>query len=241
MKSNIEDLRSRGLAEKHDIDKFKELSYEELMDNINSQLPIERTSAIRVFNNKFGCNDKKFIVTILHRLCIEKSLYTKLEICSVLEAGDISTAKEMIKYLGKIGNNQHKGLPDKVSKKVSYPLPRDIISRSLGKMNKTILPALIDVLDSEDKYKIYEVLDAIGFLVFYNKDLVNIKLFEKILKTVKMYSDDDLMLWKGIICFSAFPIEESVAVLTDISSTNPNKLIRDEAARSLKLIVKASN
>lgn len=238
MKSSIEDLRGRGLAQNHDIDKFIELSYEELMDNINSQLPTERTSAIRILYNKFGCNDKKFIVTILDRLCIEKSLYTKLEICSVLEAGNISTAKEIIKYLGKIGNNQHKSLPDKISKKVSYPLPRDIIARSLGKMNKSILPVLIDVLDSKEKYKIYEVLDAIGFLVFYNKDLVDFILFEKILKTAKMYSDDDLMMWKGVICFSAFSIEESVAVLTDISRINPNKLIRDEASRSLKLIMK---
>lgn len=235
MKSSIEILKSRGFAQEQDMDAFINLSYGELIKRVNSPSPVERTAAIRTLNNKYS-NDVEIIEIAIERLYLEKSLYTKIEICKMLESGGSATAKEMIKHLGKIGNNQHKSLPEHISKKVSYPLPRDIIGRSLSKMNKDILPLLIDVLYSKDKNKISEVLDAIGFLIFYNQDGANLQTFEEILGTLNLYSKDDLIVWKGVICFSAFPIGESIAVLRNIIDTNQNRIIREEASRSLRLI-----
>ncbi|WP_234120420.1 hypothetical protein [Clostridium hydrogenum] len=237
MKSTAEQLRKRGVADQFDIDELMNLSYDELIDGINTKLPAKRTAAIRVLYMKFGCSNVKLIQTLLERLCIEKSLYTKLEICSVLEKGNATAAKLMVEYLGKIGSNQYKKLPDRVSKKVSYPLPRDIIARSLARMDKSIFEVLMEALSSQEKYKIYEVLDAIGFLIFYNRELASLKVFKSILEILKAYSDDYIIVWKSVMCFSAFSYKESIDTLEWIKRTHVNKIIKAEAERSIKLII----
>ncbi|MCC0704505.1 hypothetical protein IC213_15705 [Clostridioides sp. ES-S-0049-02] len=62
----------------------------------------------------------------------------------------------------------------------SYPLARDIITRSLARMNVEILPVLFDVLESDDRIKISEVIDAIGFMIFYNQEVASEYYFKKI-------------------------------------------------------------
>ena len=47
----------------------------------------------------------------------EKALYTKLEICDILTTGNELTIKRMIPYMGTIRGNQHRTIPEKVSKK----------------------------------------------------------------------------------------------------------------------------
>lgn len=240
MKSTAEQLRKRGMAEQFDIDELMNLSYEELIYGINAKLPAKRTAAIRVLYMKFGCSDEKLIQALLERLCVEKSLYTKLEICSVLEKGKVIAAKLMVEYLGRIGNNQYRKLPNRVSKKVSYPLPRDIIARSLARMDKSIFGVLMEVLSSEEKYKIYEVLDAIGFMIFYNRELASLKVFESIRGILKAYCDDYIIVWKSVMCFSAFSYKESLDTLEEIKRTHANEIINAEAERSIKLIINKS-
>lgn len=236
MKSTAKQLRKRGMADQFDVDELMDLSYDELICGINAKLPAKRTAAIRVLYMKFGYIDEKLIQALLERLCIEKSLYTKLEICSVLEKGDDIVAKLMVEYLGKIGSNQYKELPNRVSKKVSYPLPRDIIARSLARMDKSIFEVLMEVLSSQEKYKIYEVLDAIGFMIFYNRELASLKAFESIRGILKAYSDDYIIVWKSVMCFSAFSYKESIDILEEIKRTHGNQIIKAEAERSIKLI-----
>ena len=65
-------------------------------------------------------------------------------------------------YLAKIGKNQYKELPSEPSRKKSYPLPRDIIARTLAKMDTSIMPFLMKVLKEDDLSKISEVIDAIN-------------------------------------------------------------------------------
>lgn len=60
---------------------------------------------------------------LLTRLAVEKCLYTRLAICETLEKGDAGTARKMVPYLGKIVNNQHRCLPEKVS---AFPLNESI-------------------------------------------------------------------------------------------------------------------
>lgn len=236
MKSNKEDLRKRGMIDQSDIDKIISLSYSELMELINSKSPTERSTAIHILSDKVSCDNEAFIETLLIRLSIEKSLYTKIEICNALEKGKEKTARRMVEYVGCIGNNQHKCLPDKVSKKISYPLPRDIIARSLAKMDSSILPVLLEVLRSENQTKISEVIDAIGFLVFYHQELATIETLNCLIDVMNIYSNNDVVVWKCVLCLSAFPLQKSIDILKCISENGDNSLIIDEALRSLNLI-----
>lgn len=236
MKSSKEDLRKRGMIEQSDIDKIMSLSYSKLMDLVNAKLPAERSAAIHLLSDKVGCDKEDFIEILLIRLSIEKSLYTKIEICNALEKGKVKTARRMVEYLGCIGNNQHKCLPDKVSKKISYPLPRDIIARSLAKMDRSILPVLIEVLRSENETKISEVIDAIGFLVFYHQELATIETLNYLIDVMNIYSNNDVVVWKCVLCLSAFPVQKSIDILNFITDKGDNNIIIDEALRSLNLI-----
>ncbi|MGL6297726.1 MAG: hypothetical protein ACRC1M_01025 [Methanobacteriaceae archaeon] len=181
MKSSNSQLRNRGFIDENDINKFKDYSTEALIKNLNSNISSERTAAIRLLSNKIRITNEDYVNKLLELLVTEKALYTRLEICNFLETGNKTTAKIMINYLGKIGNNQYKTIPNKVSKKNSYPLPRDIIARTLGKMDSnssSILDILFCVLNSNNKSRISEVLDAIGFLIFYNNDKNNLSTIE---------------------------------------------------------------
>jgi len=256
MKSSNEDLRKRGQFEQGDINRLLPLNNNELIALVNSKLPVERSVAIRLLSQRGNIRNTDFATLLLQRLTIEKCLYTKLEICNALEKGNAETATQMVNYLKCIGKNQYLRLPDKVSLKTSYPLPRDIIARSLGKMNTSILPVLIDVLYSGDINRIPEVLDGLGFMVFYHQDLVTPQLLRHIIKTMVTYSDEEVIIWKCVICLSAFPLMESIHILNDICETKSNEtnsnetnsnetncnktkssgIIRNEAKRSLDII-----
>lgn len=176
---------------------------------------------------------------LLKQLSVEKCLYTKIAICKSLEQGNIDTAEQMIKYLGIIGNNQHKKLPDRVSAKKSFPLPRDIIARSLSKMDVSIFPLLLEVLNSGSETQIREVLDAVGFMAFYNCKLANKKTAKEIYKIIEKHKGNDLIIWKSILCLSAFPLPKSVELLTAFS--HQTNIFGKEANRSLKLIINISS
>ena len=236
MKSSKEDLQKRGMIEQTDLSRFASFSKEQLIQSINAKSPTERTAAVRLLKQRNFFHEEPCITALFERLLIEKALYTKLEICNTLEKGDCNTAKIMTGYLGKIGSNQHKALPEAVSKKKSYPLPRDIIARTLGNMTAAVFPILLEVLDSNDKRQIYEVIDAIGFLVFYHQELATASNLKHIIKILESFPEDEIILWKTILCASAFPLQDTISVLEHIKQSQSNQLILDEAERSLKLI-----
>lgn len=236
MKSTREQLRKRGIIEKSDIDKIISFSNNKLIELISSESPTERSASIKVLSDRGLCLNSNIVKLLLDRLSKEKSLYTKIEICEALEKGDNSVANIMTNYLGKIGNNHYKSLPEKVSKKISYPLPRDIIARSLGKMDKSVLPELLKVLDSSENDKLSEVIDAIGFLIFYNQELSSIHNLKYIINTMNEYSNNLIIFWKCIICLSAFHLKETVDILNNIIEESDVQIIRDEAIRSLAII-----
>lgn len=236
MKSSAEDLRKRGFITTEDITKFQQCSNSELILLINSPNSIERSVAINLLSNRVCTENLDFVKIILERLCVEKCLYTKIEICNALEKGSIKTAEQMIHYLGRIGKNQHISLPEKVSKKKSYPLPRDIVARSLGRMDCRILPTLFNVLNSNNQEKISEVIDAIGFLLFYNPNYANEHFFKAIISTLNKYSENNLITWKCVVCLSSFKIQDSIEALNQILNSNKNALIKCEAKRSLNFI-----
>lgn len=236
MKSSKLDLQKRGMASEDDIIKYSVLDNAELFKNINSNNAIARTCAIRILVQRYTIDSTKFVDALLKRLSIEKALYTKIEICNSLENGNENTAKLMIEYLGNIGNNQYKVVPDKVSQKISYPLPRDIIARTLGKMNPQILNNMWIVLENNNQNQISEILDAIGFMIFYNNQFATLDNLIKIKKVIDKYSNNELIIWKCALCLSAFPIKESIDMLEEIKVINKNRTIILECERSLKLI-----
>lgn len=230
MKSKLSDLKKRGMVTGEEILSFSNLPIEELVKLLHSENACERSAAaINLLPVSDMAADE-----LLTQLSFEKCLYTKISICESLEKGNIETAKKMSKFLGMIGNNQYIKLPEKVSAKKSYPLPRDIIARVLGKMDALIYPVLDDILKTAYTEQISEALDAIGFMVFYNPQLVNSVNVKSILRILNIYKDNEIIVWKSILCLSAFPLLESAEVLETYAMRKD--ILGKEAIRSLSFM-----
>ena len=236
MKSSKQSLQKRGFIEENDVLDFNHLSNSDLLNLLNSTHSYERTIAVRLLFQRKQYYDLEITKLLLVKLSNEKSLYTKLEICKLLEHGNLATAKLMTSYLGIIGNNQYTCLPENVSRKKSYPLPRDIIARSLARMSFEVITTLEDVLLSNNEPKISEAVDALGFMLFYNQDKLNISYYNLVLSTMQKYHYNDLIYWKCITCLSAFNSVKNIALLKRVLVSDKPKLIREEASRSLKIL-----
>lgn len=238
MKSSTQDLRKRGMADTGDMNRFNELQEPELLELLYSDTAVYRTAAVRILTGRGLIGSPDFVGRLLERLKVEKCLYTRLAICEALETGDSGTAALMVQYLGCIGNNRHSSLPNKVSQKAGYPLARDIIARSLAKMDSSVLSVLIEVLYGKNTDRISEVLDAIGSIVFYHQNIMNRELFGHISATMDTYTGNPVIIWKCVLCLSAFPLTDSIRILEHILESDYPAVIKGEAERSLKAIGK---
>ena len=236
LKSDLDKLENKGMALEDDVNMLKNKSLEELIDCLSNDNAVIRTSAS--INLRPYINEDNVQNELLMQLSEEKSLYTKIAICETLQHGNIDTAEKMTEYLGIIGNNQYRNLPNKISSKRAYPLPRDIIARTLSKMDADILPALIKILKSNNLIKIYEVIDAFGYMCFYNKTLQNKKNLECIIKLMNKYKDDKLIVWKCITCLSAFNFDKSKEILNSFMNEDNKDILSLEAKRSLSILNK---
>lgn len=236
IKSSEQDLQKRGYVTKEQVKEYEGTSISTLLTMLHATNPCKRTIAAK----NLSALDDHVVDELLKQLAKEKCLYTKIAIGETLEQGDQTTATKMIRYLGEIGKNQYIKLPDKVSAKKSYPLPRDIIARSLGKMDSSIYPVLCNVLMTQDIIKIREVLDAIGFMVFYHRELSNEENQNIIYSTMRKFHNDDIIMWKCILCLSAFPSKDTKNILEEYIKPNniipTNHIFAKEAKRSLSLI-----
>ncbi|MDH6604073.1 hypothetical protein OKW23_001230 [Bacilli bacterium PM5-9] len=227
---------SRGFLTEEILNENILLSTPILIKQLHIDNPSKRSAAINILSKRSDHDYDQYIDTILEMLKHEKSLYTRLEITSVLEKGNETTIKKMINYLGEIGCNQHKILPNVSSKKKSYPLARDLIARTLAKTNPTYIDSLFNVLNSNDVNKIREVIDAIGYQVFYNPQLASKQRYQTIINTINLYKDE-IIMWKCLTCLSAFKLNDCYNYLTTIKNdTTLPEIIRQEATRSLNII-----
>lgn len=236
MKSNAETLRKRGYLTEEDWRRLRENPAETLRRMLSSKEAAERSAAVRTLTEHGEAKDPALADVLLKMLCREKCLYTRLELCHALEQGGRKTAERMIQYLGRIGNNQYSDLPERPSSKKSYPLPRDIIARTLGKMGHEVLPALLDVLRGWDESKISEAIDAAGYFLFYHPQYADHESCRIILDTMDRFSSNNMIVWKCVTCLSAFHTGESAEKLMLLKNQPPSKTIRLEAERSLMLI-----
>lgn len=164
----------------------------------------------------------------------EKALYTKIKICDILADGNELTIKRMIPYIGKIGANQHRTIPKRCSKKKSYPLPRDIIARTIAKMDSRYFDVILENINNQNDFVVAEIIDAVGWQIFYHQELAIEKNYQVILDTIKRYQNNEFMLWKLIICLSAFNQAESLLKQWQ----SDNFVIKQEIERSIGLINK---
>ena len=145
MKSKQEQLISRGYLAEGVESEYLYKSFNEKIELLHSKTPTDRTLGARLLaNSKNG----KAINYLISALTVEKKLYPKIEICNSLVSCGLHSIKPLIKILGKVGSNQHKRVPEKKFNKNSYPLPRDIASRTLVRFGQAALDELEKVLNN---------------------------------------------------------------------------------------------
>ena len=105
-------------------------------------------------------------------------------------------------------------------------------------MDISIVPALIKILKSNNLIKIYEAVDAFGYICFYNKTLQNEKNLEYIIKLMNKYKGDKLLVWKCITCLSAFNLDKSKEILNSFINKDSKDILSLEAKRSLSILNK---
>ncbi|MBE9511720.1 MAG: hypothetical protein IMY71_12655 [Bacteroidetes bacterium] len=81
---------------------------------MNSKSVVERTVSARLIAKIKNPKSIYFLCLALEK---ENILYTKIEICNSLISYGKLAIPELVKLLGKIGNNQHKHIPKKEFKK----------------------------------------------------------------------------------------------------------------------------
>lgn len=232
MKSTNVDLKKRGMASQEEIAAMSNTSFENLLQTLRSEDACARSAAAVILRSAVdeAANE------LLRQLSREKCLYTKIAICESLERASLKTAEKMTSYLGTIGTNQHKKPPEKVSAKKSFPLPRDIIARTFGKMDPEVFPVIVGILKGKETLKISEALDAAGYMVFYHPALATSENASYVIALTKEYGDNPLILWKCMMCLSAFPTAESKAVLQKYAERED--ILGMEARRSLRILSK---
>lgn len=214
--------KQRGWIDNNELADYKEKSIAELRTLLSSKKPSERTIAARLL--PLDCDTTNIL---LDTLVSEPALYTRLAITEKLESGDAMTAQQMIPFLATIGKNQHQS-PFVPSKKKSFPLPRDLIARSLGRMKPAIFPTLLQAATQLPAEQLSELIDAIGYMAFYNPSLATAGNYQTLLEIRDSHSSGPLIQWKFLICFSAFPQSKELLLKEEQFAA--------EAQRSLKLL-----
>lgn len=237
MKSSDAQLKIRGKISNTDLTNYYNHTQIQLVEMLASKEAYRRTIAVKILSEKYELNDE-LVRLFLKVLTQEKKLYTKIELCEALSNGNVETAKIMVKYLGTIGNNQHKQLPTTGFNKTSYPLPRDIIARALAHMNEDVLPVLLIVLKANNIIAIREAIDAIGFICFYKKVHTNPLIIDALIQCYKNYEEDDIIRWKLVRAFESYTDSRIIKLLIEIKQNDCQMAIRNEAERSLKTIIK---
>ncbi len=194
------------------------------LDSRNSQI---RTAAAQILGKR------KFLAAVpdlCFRLKKEKALYVRIAISDALSSIGAGAIPEMMKYVGKIGGNQYQDLPSEIFQKWNYPLPRDIIIRSIIRMGIPALEKLNEFLLESDEPEVSEIIDAIGHISFYSQDQSS---FDNLVRIMAEYHQNELIVWKVLRALQAFPNPRTHQLLKHILLNGDIPQYRWEAARSL--------
>lgn len=232
LKSSPSHLQNRGLVTDDEVNQYLQLSNEHLLDLLLSEQAIKRTLAAKVIAQR---KDSCFIDDLIHALAKESKLYSKIAIAETLGQLGIPAVQALIPYLGQIGNNQHRYLPNQPFLKNNYPLPRDIVARIIAKTGCASIPILIEQLDRGNISQLSEGIDAIGYISYYG---ANSLAKSYLLGLAYQYKSHSLILWKLIRALQAFPKKNVIDYLQHLINETTIEQHRWEACRSLKRIHK---
>jgi hypothetical protein len=228
MKSNPNQLKSRGFLPREFENSFPGISFSEKLKLLKSDDATERTLGARLL-----FKETLAVAELIQALRAEKKLYTKLEICNALISIGEQAVSPLIAELGKIGKNQYTSIPEKEFEKLNYPLPRDIVARTLAFMGEPALPELLNALENVNSKQLSEAIDAVGYICFYN---THPQAYQHLMKCWTKNIHSDLICWKIVRAMSAF--SESSSFLLEQKRSILNQRIIVEIDRSLKLIDK---
>lgn len=170
------------------------------------------------------------IAALCEQLSKEKSLYSKIAMSNSLARFGTTAISYLEKYIGKINKNQHERLPSDLFRKKNYPLPRDIVIRTIIRMEAPALHYLQDLLTHDDTSMVSEIIDAIGYLTFYTKDYCALN---DVLVLFDKSEQWELIRWKLIRAFQGFPQVEVIRRLEAVLLESKIPAHRWEAVRSL--------
>ena len=228
-KSSGTALDSRGIDDRRLIEEYHKLDFTILKEKLESPLPTERTAAARVLSNHKTDECAQMLAEALIK---ETKLYSKIAISESLGTLGIISLKYLLPLLGKIGTNQHKTIPEEKFRKKSFPLPRDIVSRTITKIGEEALAPLEEFIMSEDDSAVSEALDAYGFIHFYGNNERDSSFL------IKIYGrTQNLMIkWKIIRALESFADNETVNLLEKVLKDKTCTILHKEAERSLTQI-----
>ena len=230
MKSTEAQLAARGFLPAGFEADYLGLLAEEQFNLLQSKSPVERTLGARLL----GLGKNVIAINwLIQALRTEKKLYTKIEISNSLSSYGEPAVIPLIELLGKIGKNQHAMVSGKGFRKESYPLPRDIASRTIIRIGSKALPELFNAIATDDIDTLSEAIDTIGFIHFYDKQP---EVYAHLYSCFQRNIDNELIKWKIIRAFSG--CTESKSFLHELLSTEKDILIIREIERSLLLIGK---
>lgn len=221
--------RNRGAVSEEEIIAADAISTSVLIEMLRDSNPCTRSIAAVVLGRR---REGLAIESLCEALSVEKSLYTKMYICEALVDIGIATLPILINYIGRIGRNQHSTLPSKPFNKLSYPLPRDIVVRTIVRMGREALPLLRATLLVASEEIVRELIDAIGHISFYSKDTTSLT---DLIHILRKFPNDVVIKWKVIRALQAFPQKESIDILELSLREENERALKNEALRGLKI------
>lgn len=229
MKSSNSQLANRGFLSPGNETALLDKPFAQCLTLLQSKKAIDRTLGARLIG--IGKNAKA-VDYLTKALQTEKCLYPKIEICNALVLFGTLAVTPLIGLMGKIGNNQHVAVCEKEFKKDSYPLPRDIASRTIIRIGTKAIPELLNAMGDSDIKKLSAAIDTIGFINFYEKQPSEV--YNSLLTCYYANIDNELIKWKIIRAFSGF--SGSISFLTDLLLNENNQSLLQEIKRSLIII-----
>lgn len=221
--------RVRGEVTQTDIAQYSAVKEDELLGILQNTDPVGRSCAAIHLQKHSSSNVARQLCL---RLAVEKSLYTKIEICNTLAAMGNFSVPLLIDLLGKIGKNQEKELQKTGFYKKSYPLPRDIAARTLCQCGLIALEALEQFVQSSDDIPaLTEALDAYGHIVHTEKTASSTSALQML---YARHSDNELLTYKVARCLSAVKSDWATSFLFDLLLSD-NIALRLQSLRSLLL------
>jgi hypothetical protein len=229
MKSSAAQLEHRGFCTTDALQEHRSKDTEALCGLLTDGRASLRTAAAVLLGERRAAAALPALCTAL---AAEKKLYTKIALCEAMAAFGEDALPHLLPLIGRIPGTQHRtiGLVD--LGKRSFPLPRDIISRTVIRIGPAALPRLEAIVEHGAYEQQLEAIDAIGHIAYTSCDVRS----EAVL--VKKYADaaDELTRWKLVRAFQSFGGEDVEDILKTIIESDTHNVMLREAERSLERI-----